>query len=79
VLTAHGAGAGRLRTGADRHRDDERTWEECGSVVGGRCSVTALTVSDVLMCKASWGLMEEVRKVRITLAFLPLISIMGSI
>jgi hypothetical protein len=26
-----------------------------------------------------WGLMEEVRKVRITLAFLPLISIMVSI
>jgi hypothetical protein len=80
ALTVCGAGAGGLGTGADRHKDGECTGVECSSVVGGLCSVTALTASYVLMCKASWGgLTEEVRKVRIPLAFLHLISIMGSI
>jgi hypothetical protein len=55
ALTAQGAGAGGLRTGADRHKDGECTWVECGSDVGGLCSVTALTVSYVLMIMASWG------------------------
>jgi hypothetical protein len=33
VTGANGAsGAGGLRAGADRHRDCERTWVECGSV-----------------------------------------------
>jgi hypothetical protein len=45
----HGAGAYRLRTGADRHEDSERTWVECDLGVDGLCSVTALTVSYVLM------------------------------
>jgi hypothetical protein len=80
ALTAHGAGAGGLGTGADRHKDGEHTWVECSSDVGGLCSVTALTASYVLMMKASWGgLTEEVRKVRLSLTFLPLISIIVSI
>jgi hypothetical protein len=44
-----GTGAGGLRTGADRHEDSECTWEECDLGVDGLCSVTALTVSYVLM------------------------------
>jgi hypothetical protein len=45
----HGAGAGGLGTSADRHKDGECTWEECNSSVDEQCSVTALTVSYVLM------------------------------
>jgi hypothetical protein len=75
------AGAGGLGAGADRHGDSERTWVECDSGVGELCSVTSLVVSYVL--RGLWmlvgGLTEEVRKVRIALAFLPLISIMVSI
>jgi hypothetical protein len=79
-LTAHGAGADGLGTGADRHGDNERTWVECDLGVGEPRSMTVLVASYVLRCQASWGgLTEEVRKVRIALAFLPLISIMDSI
>jgi hypothetical protein len=63
-----------------RNCDSERTGVECSLGVGGLCSVTALTASYVLMYEGWYGgLMEEVRKVRIPLAFLPLISIMVSI
>jgi hypothetical protein len=41
-------GAGRLETGADRHKDGEHTWVECDLVVNGLRSVTALAVSNVL-------------------------------
>jgi hypothetical protein len=50
------------------------------TVVNELHSVTALAVSDVLRgCGLVMGLTEEVRKVRLTLAFLPLISIIVSI
>jgi hypothetical protein len=52
------AGSGLVLTGmngADRHEDGECTGVECDLVVGGLCSVTALTASYVLICKASWG------------------------
>jgi hypothetical protein len=48
VLNSAWVGAGGLGTGADRHKDSERTWEECDSGVDGLCSVTALTASYVL-------------------------------
>jgi hypothetical protein len=74
------AGAGGLGTGADRHKDSERTWVECGSGVDGLRSVTSLAASGVqVVCGQVGGLTEEVRKVRLTLAFLPLISIIVSI
>jgi hypothetical protein len=80
ALTVHRAGAGGLGTGADRHKDGECTWVECDLAVNEPHSVTALVVSDVLRGVGwMWGLTEEVRKVRIALAFLPLISIMDSI
>jgi hypothetical protein len=48
VLTAHGAGAGRLGTGADRHKGSERTGVECNSGVDGPRSMTVLVASNVL-------------------------------
>jgi hypothetical protein len=53
---------------------------ECDSGVGEPRSVTSLVASSVQVgCGWLWGLMEEVRKVRLTLAFLPLISIIVAI
>jgi hypothetical protein len=77
---AQGAGADRLGqvlTGTD----SERTWVECNLMWVGCLVLMTLAVSSVLIGVGSkmGGLTEEVRKVRITLAFLPLISIIGSI
>jgi hypothetical protein len=47
VLMAHGAGAGGLRTGADRHKDSECTEVECDSGVDEPHSVTSLAASGV--------------------------------
>jgi hypothetical protein len=56
ALTARRAGAGRLGTGADGHRDSERTWVECNSGVGELRSVTSLAVSYVLrVMDVGWG------------------------
>jgi hypothetical protein len=50
------AGAGGLRTGADGHRDSERTWVECDSGVGELRSVTSLAASYVLrVVDVGWG------------------------
>jgi hypothetical protein len=55
-LLACGTGAGGLGASADRHKDSERTWVECDSVMDEPRSVTALAVSNVLRsCGLVWG------------------------
>jgi hypothetical protein len=44
----HGAGADRLRVGADRHGNSECTGVECDLVMNELHSVAALVVSSVL-------------------------------
>jgi hypothetical protein len=39
ALMAHGAGAGGLGAGANRHSNSERTWVECNLSVDGLPSV----------------------------------------
>jgi hypothetical protein len=69
-------GSGRVLTGTG-----ERTWVECDSTVNGLPSVN--DTGSEQCSRGMWaglgGLTEEVRKVRLTLAFLPLISIIVSI
>jgi hypothetical protein len=72
ALTARGVGAGGLRAGADRHRDSECTWVECGSGVDGLHSVTSLVVSGVQVgCGLVVGVDGRGQKSEVTLAFLP--------